>query len=87
MKHALDQLDVPVRPLDVNRRTTQAHRHPELGLERAQVRATGTGKLEQQRGIGDFDVGGYIGLNGAVLRGGFDNRSLACPAEAREPQY
>jgi hypothetical protein len=42
------------------------------------VRAPRTRELEQQTGIGDFDVGGYIGLNGAALRGGFDTRSLAC---------
>jgi hypothetical protein len=86
VKHSLHQLDVTVWSLDVNRGATQTHRHAELGLERAQVGATRAGELEQQTGIGNFDVGGYIGLNGAALRSRFDIRSLACPGLGREPQ-
>ena len=86
MQHALHQLHVAVRPLDVYGGPTKTHRYAKLGLEGPQVGTTGAGELEQQPGIGDFDVGGYSGLYGAALRGGFDTQSLACPVLAREPQ-
>jgi hypothetical protein len=73
VKHALDELDVSVRALNVNRGTAKAHRHPELGLENAKIGASRAGELEQEVGVGDFDVGGYIGLGGAALQSRFDD--------------
>ncbi|MGB5696465.1 MAG: hypothetical protein WBM46_12485 [Polyangiales bacterium] len=84
MKHALHQLDFAVGALDVYRGTAQTHRHPELRFEGTQVRATRARELEQKAGIGDFDVGGYIGLDRAALRSLFDAESLACPSTGGE---
>ncbi|MGB8221000.1 MAG: hypothetical protein WCF10_00365 [Polyangiales bacterium] len=85
MEHTLYQLDIAIGSLNVNGGAAQPHSHPELRLEHPQVRAPGTGELEQKAGIGDFDVGGYIGLSGAALRNRFDTLSLARLRMGREP--
>ena len=77
VKHALDELDLAVRTVNVNRRAAQPHGDAELFAEHTKIRTPGARELEQERWIGDLDVGGDVGFSGAALRRSFDRQSLA----------
>jgi hypothetical protein len=62
VKYSFDGFDVSVRPLHVDRRAPEPHRYAELGLEHAKVRAARAREPQQERGVGDFDVGRDVGF-------------------------